>query len=619
MSASDDMIGRMIAGRYEIVEKIGSGGMGVVWKAKDKILDRHVALKILRPEMSEDQAFVQRFRQEAKAAASLSHSNIVNIYDVGQDRGLHYIVMELVEGQTLRDKLNEAGRLSVDEAVNIAIQICLGLAHAHACGIIHRDIKPQNILITNTGQVKVADFGIARALGSASNTGKSIVVGSASYLSPEQVTNQAVTAASDLYSLGVVLYEMVTGELPYTGDTPIAVAIQHVEGRIPSVRERNPDAPIELEMIISKAMAKDPEDRFQSAGEMMASLRRVRPHLGIGSPDEVLLKGDDNLSGQKHEKQKKRRTSKALKILGIVVIIGLGLGAYFVYSFTNWMAVPEVEVPNIVGKNQVEAQELLRAAGLVPRLSAEKYDPDVGANTVISQSPLGGEKVKEGREVYYVLSKGESLVTVPDVCQLSLREAQLELENKNLELGNVDRVFHETVPEGHVISQNPKANTSVSEGTRVDVSVSKGPEVIKAVVPRLIGLSLEEAEQLLQEHSLELGEVVEVHSDLANGMILSQDPTEGIEVEEHSEVNVTISIGPEEQLHEYTVKIKVPDNDEPVNVKVVVIDMEGESVRYEQDVEPREVIHVSIKYKGNAALLKVYLDGNLWSEQVIEP
>ena len=306
MSASDDMVGRMIAGRYEIVEKIGSGGMGVVWKAKDKILDRHVALKILRPEMSEDQAFVQRFRQEAKAAASLSHSNIVNIYDVGQDRGLHYIVMELVEGQTLRDKLNEAGRLSVDEAVNIAIQICLGLAHAHACGIIHRDIKPQNILITNTGQVKVADFGIARALGSASNTGKSIVVGSASYLSPEQVTNQAVTAASDLYSLGVVLYEMVTGELPYTGDTPIAVAIQHVEGRIPSVRERNPDAPIELEMIISKAMAKDPEDRFQSAGEMMASLRRVRPHLGIGSPDEVLLKGDDNLSGQKHEKQKKR-------------------------------------------------------------------------------------------------------------------------------------------------------------------------------------------------------------------------------------------------------------------------------------------------------------------------
>ena len=195
MSASDDMVGRMIAGRYEIVEKIGSGGMGVVWKAKDKILDRHVALKILRPEMSEDQAFVQRFRQEAKAAASLSHSNIVNIYDVGQDRGLHYIVMELVEGQTLRDKLNEAGRLSVDEAVNIAIQICLGLAHAHACGIIHRDIKPQNILITNTGQVKVADFGIARALGSASNTGKSIVVGSASYLSPEQVTNQAVTAA----------------------------------------------------------------------------------------------------------------------------------------------------------------------------------------------------------------------------------------------------------------------------------------------------------------------------------------------------------------------------------------------------------------------------------------
>jgi len=322
---------------------------------------------------------------------------------------------------------------------------------------------------------------------------------------------------------------------------------------------------------------------------------------------------------QKMSRQKKRSSDRALKLLGVVVLVGLALGGYAIYAFNNWMSVPVVEVPDIVGKNQVEAQELLVECGLVPRLSAEKYDPDVPANTVISQSPLGGEKVKKGREVYYVLSKGESLVNVPDVRDLTLREAQLELENNNLELGNVDHVFHDTVPEDHVITQNPRANTSVSIGTRVDLSVSKGPQEEKTVVPRLIGLLLDKAESTLKENSLELGEVSKVHTNLTYGTVITQDPTEGTEVLAHSKVNVTISIGPEEPVRSHTIQIKVPAKDGPVRVKVVVLDMRGETVCYEKDETPDQTISVTFEYKGSAALIKVYFDGKFSYEEVIKP
>ncbi len=611
------MIGKCIMGRYEVLERIGGGGMGVVWKANDKVLDRYVALKVLRSEMSEDEDFVRRFRREAKAAASLSHPNIVSIYDVGEDQGLHFIVMELVEGETLRDKLTRQGKLEAEEALDIAGQICLGLSHAHANQIIHRDIKPQNILMTTLGHVKVADFGIARALGGVSNTSTNVVVGSASYLSPEQARNGVVSARSDLYSLGVVLYEMITGKPPFTGDSPVSVALQHVEARVPAVRDRNPEIPVEIENLIAKALAKSPDMRFESADEMLKSIRQLRLSLFQRTETEFAAKGDEQLPKRK---KPKTRVSTAVKIFAAFIIIGLAAVAYGIYAFNKWMAVPLVEVPDVVGKPQIEAQALIRGKGLIPQLSAEKYDSNYPANTVISQSPLGGEMVKKGREIYYVLSRGESFAEVPDVRSKTVREAQLELENRELQLGNVDNVFHPTIPKDHVIGQNPREGTSVSLGTRVDLIVSLGQEPETAVVPRLIGLpSVDKARALLEENLLELGEVSQVPGQLPYGTIISQNPEEGTEVSIRSRVAVAISLGSQAPVHSHEAEIKVPNKNKLVNVRVVVMDLDGEVVRHDRNENPGDTVTVSFQYKGNVAILRIYFDGELSREELVEP
>ena len=446
--------------------------------------------------------------------------------------------MELVEGETLRDKLNREGRLEPEEALNIAAQICLGLAHAHNNNIIHRDIKPQNILLTELGHVKVADFGIARALGVVSTTSTDLVVGSASYLSPEQARNGQVSARSDLYSLGVVLYEMITGKLPFTGDSPVAVALQHVEARAPSVRETVPDITVEIEDLISKALAKNPGERFQSAGEMLQFIRKARSALYRTEP-EFTAKGDGAMA---RRGRRKRSTPTAVKVLAVFVVLGIAIAAYAIYSFYKWMAVPIVEVPDIVGMPHIEAQALIREKGLIPRLSAEKYDRNFPAGTVISQSPLGGEKVKVGREIYYTLSKGEAYVDVPDVRRLTLREAQLELENHQLQLGNVDEIQDATVPKDHVISQNPREGTSVAIGTRVDLVVSKGTEPETVIVPNLIGLTEAQASAVLNDNLLDLGDVTGVPSDEPPGTIIAQTPEEGEEVPVRTRVDITVSM-----------------------------------------------------------------------------
>ena len=612
-----DLPGKKILNRYEVRERIGGGGMSVVWKAYDLVLDRNVALKVLRPEMSEDEDFIRRFRREAKAAASLSHPNIVNIYDVGEDQGLYFIVMELVEGETLRDRLKREKRLELKEALNIAAQICEGLSHAHANRIIHRDIKPQNILITKQGHVKVADFGIARALGGVSTTSTGVVVGSAPYLSPEQAKNGVVSARSDLYSLGVVLYEMLSGSPPFAGESPVAVALQHLEAEIPSLREKNPDIPPAVDALVRKAMAKMPEDRFQSADEMLKAIRQIQSSYAASSEEIPDPGGDEALP---RGRKQKRGLSLAAKILLGFLVAALGIAGYAVYLFNKWMAVPIVEVPNIVGKTQMEAQAILREKGLIPQIAAEQYDPNYPANVVISQSPMGGEKVKKGREVYYVLSKGEKFVTVPDVSGKTALEAQLEFQNVGLDIGNVGFEFHPTVPKDRVISQNPRAGTQVAIGTKVDVEISKGaqPETVK--VPKVVGLSKDDAEALLKSSLLDVGTVSQVPGQEPYGTVLQQAPAEGTEVPIRSKVDITISLGPEKPPNTYSFTVKVPDSGKPaVNVRVVVTDTAGERVVYDKNEKPGVEVPIRFEYKGSQAILKVYFDGVLASQATIRP
>jgi len=611
-----DMPGRKIVNRYQILEKLGGGGMSVVWKAYDHVLGRNVALKILRPEMSEDEDFVRRFRREAKSAASLSHPNIVNIYDVGEDHGLYFIVMELIEGETLRDKLKREGRLSVSRALNIAAQICEGLAHAHAHRIIHRDIKPQNILITKQEHVKVADFGIARALGGVSTTSTNVVVGSAPYLSPEQVRSGVVSARSDLYSLGVVIYEMLTGDVPFEGENPVAIALQHLEAKVPSAREKNPKIPRAVDALVRKAMSKKPEERFQSAEDMLRAINLIQSSKNVDSEQVLSSWGDDSLA---RGRKRRKPVSLSVKIFLGFMFLALVLTAYAVYLFNKWMAVPIIEVPNVVGKTQMEAQAILREKGFIPQISAERYDPDYPPNVVISQSPAGGEKAKQGREVYYVISKGQEYAQVPDVRGKTLREAQLDFENNGLILGNVNYVFHPSVEEDKVITQNPRAGTKVALGTRVDVEISKGPEPEITEVPQLVGLSKDEAVDVLHQHLLELGKVIQIPGNEPYGTVIAQNPATGTKVSIREKVDITISLGTEKPAHRETVTIQVPDKERPVNVKVVVIDVEGERVVYDRNEKPGEAIQISFEYRGAQVIMKTFFDGEPAGEVILRP
>lgn len=612
---ANDLTGTKLQNRYKVLEKIGAGGMSVVWKAYDLVLDRNVALKVLRPEMSEDESFIVRFKREAKAAASLTHPNIVSIYDVGQDGGLYFIVMELVEGETLRDKLRRQKRLDLREALEIAAQVCRGLAHAHANKIIHRDIKPQNILITRDGHVKVADFGIARALGSASNTATDVVVGSAPYISPEQARNGDVSARSDLYSLGCVLYEMLAGEPPFSGDSPVAIALQHLEKEAPSVRSKEPSVPIEVDELVAKALAKKPEDRFQSADDMLKAINGVLSTARLSFE----AKGDGDVERRKDRKAKGRSMSLATKLLlGLVAIVAV-LGGYVLWTFYRWMSVPIVEVPNVVGLPQVEAQAVLRSAGFIPQLSAEVYDKTVPANVVISQNPEAGAKCRKGREVYYTISKGQQYSKVPDVRGKTLREAELELVNAGLSVRNTTFVYHPTVPKDKVISQNPREGTEVAIGTVVDLEISKGAEPMTAKVPQLVGLTKEQAEKALTDALLQLGTVTPYPDNQPLGTVISQDPQEGAEVPVRSKVNIVISLGPKKPDNQYTAVIQVPNKGKPVNVRITVLDIEGESVKYDKNEAPGSVITVTFTYKGPQAVMKTYFDGELAGQTTIRP
>ena len=628
----------LLDNRYRILSKIGVGGMADVYKGEDTLLGRPVAIKILHANFASDDEFVSRFKREAQAAGKLNHPNIVNMYDVGYDQDMHYIIMEYVDGETLKEYITRHHRLSIDEAVKITISIGEGLEHAHAMGIVHCDIKPHNVIITNTGRVKVTDFGIARAMNSTNTVMyTNSIMGSAHYLSPEQASGKSVDGNTDIYSLGVVLYEMLTGKVPFEGDTPIAVALKHVREKVIPPTRYNPSIPPLLESVVLKALAKNPADRFESISEMMGDLRlsqgftmgktqRHEPYdfatqmIPAVDPDTLDDFSDIDDTTPK-EVQKKSMLSKIASIpqkyivLSAAVIFLIAfLGAFL--SYGNFWSNTTVDVPNVVGKQVAVAKNILEDKHL--RVStSEVTNTDVPAGQVISQSPGAGEKVKEQRTIHLVVSKGVGDITVPDLSGMTVEQARQRLKDLGLVVGKITQGSVEGKPDNTIVAQSPSGDSKVSKGTTVDLVVNK-PQTKKVKMPDVVGMTLKDARQVLGSNNIGVNQISGSVDEKA--IVTEQSVKAGEEVNEGSSLNLATELKDSKKKEDSkqsssnrtkgTVDVTVPSGSKNQELKIVVKDDEGSTVIYDDTNKPGDRIVKNVSGVGNVRV-EVYLNGAL--------
>lgn len=498
------MIGKMLDNRYELVEFIGNGGMALVYRAIDHRTGHSVAVKILRPEFNQDAEFLGRFEREATTASRMSHHNIVNLLDVGQDGEYRYLVMEFVRGKTLKDVIQDRGALTPEVAGQIAIRILSALQHAHKNGIIHRDIKPQNILVHSDGHIKVADFGIARVAGSSTISRSDSVMGSVHYFSPEQARGEEVTFASDLYSVGVVLYEMLTGQPPFDGDTPVAIALQHINGKAQPMHEINAAVPPAMERVVEKAMEKRPEKRYQSALEMAQDLQRALQdpqgdwlEKNTEQPIPSLAQQTGRQKPLRNNKKRPGLLTFAL-IASAVILLGLFHGASFLYDQIFNMT----EAPYLLDETEENALRMLSKAGLKSSVSRAS-DSVKPAGTVILQSPEYGTPMRKNETVFLTISTGPDVRPVPTVTEKSLEEARAEAEKNGFSLLALPERQPSALPWDTVLSQAPEAGASMPSGTVIQVTLSGGA----VTLPTLAGKTLEEALLQIQQLQLTLKEV----------------------------------------------------------------------------------------------------------------
>lgn len=624
--------------RYRIIDKIGVGGMADVYRGEDTLLGRPVAIKILHANFANDDEFVSRFKREAQAAGKLNHPNIVNMYDVGFDQDLHYIIMEYVDGKTLKEYITEKGRLSIDEAVKFTIAIGEGLEHAHAMGIVHCDIKPHNVIITRTGRVKVTDFGIARAMNSTNTVMyTNSIMGSAHYLSPEQASGKTIDGSTDIYSLGVVLYEMLSGKVPFEGETPIAVALKHVREKIIPPTRYNPSIPPLLESVVLKALSKDPKDRFESISDMMSDLRlsqgftmsktqrhepydfatQMIPAVDPDAMDEFSTDDDTTSKEVKNKTMLSKIASipqKYIVLSAAVIFLIAFLGAFL--SYGNFWSNTTVDVPNVVGKQVSVAKNMLEDKHL--RVStSEVTNTDIPAGQVISQTPGAGEKVKEQRTIHLVVSKGVGDITVPDLSGLSLEQARQRLKDIGLVVGKITQQSMDGKPDNVIIAQTPSGDSKVAKGTTVDVVVNKA-KAKKVKMPDLIGMTLKDARDVLASHNLGVNQIV--GSIEEKSVVTNQSTKSGDEIDEGTAINLTTEFKEEKKKEESkqsssnrtkgTVDVTVPSGSKKQELRIVVKDDEGSTVIYDDVNKPGDRIVKNVSGVGNVRI-EVYLNGAL--------
>ena len=636
------MIGHILDNRYKILEKVGSGGMASVYKAQDILLDRIVAVKILHSKYASDHDFVVRFRQEAQAAAKLSHPNIVNIYDVGYDENAHYIVMEYVRGETLKEYIEKHGHLPINTSIQITFDIGEALEHAHANGIVHCDIKPHNILVTETGRIKVADFGIARAINSkASNMGDNSVLGSVHYFSPEQASGSKIDERTDIYSLGVVMYEMMTGVLPFEGDMAISVALQHVQDDIPLPSKYNRRIPQLVERVILKAMEKNPDDRFQSVGEMMAELRLAQGFVNTNKGAMPIIK--NNFNTQKIQPLKEREVEKKKGIFtrfvdsvsnhskkSIIIVMAAVFVATFAwafFSFGNFWSNEEITVPDVTGKQVEIAKHILKDKNLDVSVR-ETESSEVPIGEVISQTPSGGSVVKAQRTIYLTVSKGNKgeEVLVPDLKGLSRDEAEKILKEIGLVIGKVTYEESSTYENGQIIRQTPKSPDKVTKGTKVDLVICRKSEETKTTkpLPDTSGMTLDAAVKVLQDAGYQVGNINNLDSskDKSQAKVTSQSQsgdTVDLNVEYPASAAADANANNQEPAgttHSGTVNISVPSGASSQHVQIVVTDDNGSRVVYDRNQSGGDSISKSVSGVGKTRV-KVYINNSLVQDQYI--
>lgn len=580
--------GKRISGRYKIIDMIGGGGMANVYLVHDMILDRDVALKMLRLDFANDEEFIRRFHREAQSATSLAHPNIVSIYDVGEEDGLYYIVMEYVEGQTLKQYIQQNAPLRVDEALEIMKQLTSAISHAHQNHIVHRDIKPHNILLDRKGNVKITDFGIAMALSATSITQTNSVLGSVHYLSPEQARGGTANKKSDIYSLGIVLFELLTGRLPFSGESAVSIALKHLQSETPSPKRWNPTLPQSVENIVLKATAKDPFHRYNSVEELEEDLytaldpeRINEVKFSIPLDDEatkaipiitsdrpfknldetiVMTKGAPSHVDSNDKPEKKKR-KKWPFILGSLIFVML-LGVFTVTMLPDILGPEEVEVPDVSGQEYSKVKSELENEGFIIGEKIEVNDEEIPVGYIIKTNPAAGKTVKEKTTIDLYISKGKKTFELSDYVGRLYDDVYQLVEDKNFKDIKKNQVYDASEP-GTILEQSPAANEEViAEDTILEFTVSKGPELIK--LKDLTGFNQKSVEEYLESTGLKIDlSSSEFHDTLPEGTVIRQSPDPGTELKKGDMVKVILSKGKEE-IPPKTVKVPVYIPYEPI-------------------------------------------------------
>lgn len=639
--------------RYKVIRPIGYGGMAEVFLAHDELLDRNVAVKMLRDQFLEDKELLEQFRREAKSAARLVHPYIINIYDVISEGSNQYIVMEYVDGVTLKEYMQEH-KLSLNAVLEIGVRLADALQHAHSHNIIHCDIKPQNILIDKNMNPKIADFGIAKMVTNQTMVYSKAVMGSVHYISPEQACGGKITASSDVYSLGIVLFEMITGQVPYVGNTALSVAMMHVEKPVPQLKNYMEQPPEGLQEIINKALAKHIEDRYANAGQMRRDLLNLKMKLFPFSSEDyrqelgtvkkpktectdvlddgatMIMKplrsngmknqsvnnaknGENNQDAEPKEKagaeevmpRKKKINYTKLLLMITAMVVAVSVAANFILNRT----LAETVVPNVNNMMVVEAQKLLEEKQFKVELEEKYGEPEkFKPGTVMEQSPKAGEKRKQGSLVILTICKGAEIKPVPEIIGMSLEKARQQLETNGFKLGNITRRYEKGGKNGAVLSQSPKGLDKMPKGSSIDVVINEGDKA----VPNIIGKSVKEVNDILLKAGLKLGEIKKIQDATAKkNVVLACDPGVGSNLPEGAAVSVTISEGAKKSAY---VDFVVPSG-KPVKVQIILQDDNGKSTLYTGTQNGNVRLRQKVEYVGNASI-KFFCDGKLINEKV---